>query len=127
MNIKLIRDNLIVGFMILFATIGAIMTSIVIHEYNHYADLNKYSTGDEYLCGLVLPQNISSLFSDNPMGDYSYQSYANMSKEIKKAQFNSEIKSYALTLFVIVVFCICVYNYMKDKTKLYLYEIFDER
>lgn len=86
-----------------FAVLGCIFTSVTLHEYSHNFDFINYAEDPE-ICVLNLPALIPA--SDSALGYYAY-SYNRSDKEaIYEIKQTTEIKAYAITIAVGLIFII---------------------
>lgn len=91
----------------MFGLAGAVLTSIVFHEYTHAYDFKEVAQNDE-ICGLVLPKSADDVL--NSEGGYYKFGYKNNPETIEKVeniQKYTELKAYSITFFVLLLFVAC--------------------
>jgi hypothetical protein len=127
-------EKIAIFFVIIFAFIGGIGLTIIVHEYVHFADFRELNVTDEQLCGLNLPLNWDwkNLTYDikQPIGYYSFRvNKTSPDIKIKYETINkdTEIKAYAISLIVFVFFFLCywiiLHGRFKDEIKILEQEI----
>jgi hypothetical protein len=97
---------------------------VVIHEYIHYFDLQKYPKSDEVLCGFSMPREFPSnweefkYFSDSALGYYTFTiDKENMTTselaDYKTTAENTEYKAYTVSFLIALLFIISylIYSY----------------
>ncbi len=119
-KIKPFAEGLALLVFVLFGLFGALVLGAVLHEYSHASDFKSIAE-DEKLCGLVLPNKISSLFS----GEIGYYLFSLRDeginyKEFKQIEKYTEYKAYGISIVVLLVFVACfeiVFHNLWSETK----------
>ena len=131
----MILEKLALFCVVLFAFIGVIFTSIIVHEYTHYNDFKDLKPTDEKLCGLVLPtgNNVKNI-SNYLLSSAGYYSYTIETKNMTAAQLTNydamqrrtEVNAYTAGALIFVFFFICyliiTFARYKDKLKILNYK-----
>lgn len=108
MNKTKIIETIAFTLVIAFGLVGAIVLSIVFHEYSHASDFKEIAK-ETQICGLVLPTKASDLV--NSEGGYYIFSYENdniTSSKVDGIQEYTEYKAYSVTFSVLLLFTICL-------------------
>lgn len=120
-------EKLALFCLVVFAIIGTAQIAIILHEYSHFNDFKVLNVTDGQICGLVLPTKWVnwSYFVDEPAGYYEFRindSSNETVKEYQKIDKNTEVKAYAISVFVFAFFLLCYFiiNFarVKDKEKI---------
>ncbi len=106
-KIKAFAEGFALLVFALFGIFGALVLGAVVHEYSHAADFKSIAE-DEKICGLVLPNKITGLFSSE-IGYYmfSLKNTDTSNKEFQQIEKYTEFKAYGLSILVLLVFIAC--------------------
>jgi hypothetical protein len=131
---KMWIEKVAMFFLVIFAFIGGIGLTVVVHEYSHFSDFRKFNVTNEQLCGLNLPINWDwknlTYNIKQPIGYYSYKvnkTNPDVKIEYEKISKNTELKAYAISLIVLAFFFFCywaiLHGRLKDEIKILEQEI----
>lgn len=132
---KMIWEKIALFFIVLFAILGALFLSIIVHEYSHYNDFKFLNVTDERLCGFVLPtgphiQNWSN-YIWSPAGYYGFSVETdNMTAsdlaKYQEVKYNTELRAFSIGASVFVFFLLCymiiIFGRYNDKLKILIYQ-----
>ncbi|MEA3329183.1 MAG: hypothetical protein U9Q06_00375 [Nanoarchaeota archaeon] len=91
---------------LMFALVGAFVTSTVFHELSHYNDFKDISENPE-ICALNIPTQINS-FKDLNVGYYKF-THSSENQEIYEQKLKyTELKSHSLDLAVNLILAVCL-------------------
>jgi hypothetical protein len=105
-KIKAFAENIALLILLFFGIFGAIVLGAVIHEYSHASDFKSIAE-NEKICGLVLPNKITSLFT-NEIGYYSFFLKDSDNKDFQQIEKYTEFKAYGFSILILLIFVICL-------------------
>lgn len=90
-----------------FALIGMITASVVLHEYSHKIDYKEISKDGE-IALFVIPDNMSfkTFFSEQALAQYTYSYYMEDKEEESRISKYTEWKAYGVTITIVLIFLI---------------------
>ena len=128
-------EKIALFFIVMFAIIGTMFVSIIVHEYSHYNDFKNFNVSDQRLCAFVLPtgQHISN-WTDyiwSPAGYYGYSiDKDNMTttelSNYKNMEQTTEYRAFAIGALIFAFYMMCymiiTFSRYKDKRKIVEYK-----
>jgi glucose uptake protein GlcU len=109
-----IFERFTLAMLLIFAFIGCVFVSILLHELSHYHDYKDY-VEDEYVCGFVWPTSLEYFkhFTEQPAGyfEYTYDSHNKLiSDELDIIDRKTEKKAYAISIGILILFFIALFT-----------------
>lgn len=117
MDKKKITKNLSLFIFYIFALIGVITISTILHEYSHKEDYGKISSNGE-IALFIIPDDISfkEFILNGAIAKYNYEYYSKDIDEENRISKYTEFKAYGISLLIFLLFLIVqivvIYNWL---------------